>query len=127
MSEAPLNLVLTTTDNVAAKKALKGSKDTAQALERLIQGLQDPPTSEGSQQPPSTSDTEAADANPNASLSESPASTDLDPRDEEMEEEIARDITGDPYAEYDIEVSKEGDAISEYLGLLNSSCPQLSV
>ncbi|KAG0590476.1 hypothetical protein M758_1G109800 [Ceratodon purpureus] len=111
-----------------AKKALKGSKDTAQALERLIQGLQDPPTGEGSEQPPSTSDTEVAAANPtSASLPESPASTDLDPRDEEMEEEIARDITGDPYAEYDIEVSKEGDAISEYLGLLNSNCPQFTV
>lgn len=43
-----------------------------------------------------------------------------DPRDEEMEEEIAREITGDAYAEYDIEVSKEGDAISEYLALLHS-------
>jgi hypothetical protein len=60
-------------------------------------------------------------------MPESPASTDLDSRDEEMEEEIARDITGDPYAEYDIEVSKEGDAISEYLGLLNSNSPQFTV
>lgn len=108
--------------NVAAKKALQGSSDTAQALERLIQGLQDP-TSEGSEQPSSTAaTTEDSTATPSdASLADSPESMDLDPRDEEMEEEIAREITGDPYAEYDIEVSKEGDAIAEYLGLLNSS------
>lgn len=109
-------------DKDKAKKALQGSTDTAQALDRLIQGLQDP-ISEGSEQPSST-DAATEDTAANASLAESPESMDLDPRDEEMEKEIAREITGDPYAEYDIEVSKEGDAIFEYLGLLNSSCPQ---
>lgn len=114
---------LTICYHVAAKKALQGSSDTAQALERLIQGLQDP-TSEGGSEQPSSPAAATEDSAANASLADSPESMDLDPRDEEMEEEIAREITGDPYAEYDIEVSKEGDAISEYLGLLNSSCPQ---
>lgn len=109
-------------DKSKAKKALQVSSDTAQALERLIQGLQDP-IDEGSEQP-SVSAGATEDAAANASSTESPESMDLALRDEEMEEEIAREITGDPYAEYDIEVSKEGDAISEYLGLLNSSCPQ---
>lgn len=46
---------------------------------------------------------------------------DLDFWDEEMEEEIVWEIIGDFYVEYDIEVSKEGDVIVEYFGLLNSS------
>ncbi|XP_024370673.1 uncharacterized protein [Physcomitrium patens] len=111
-----------------AKKALRGSTDTTQALERLIQDLQDHtsegPETESKQRESEVSAASASDAAllDNSISPESPASTDLDPRDEEMEEEIAREITGDPFAEYDIEVSKEGDAISEYLALLNSNC-----
>lgn len=113
---------------IAAKKALRGSTDTTQALERLIQDLQDHtsegPETESKQRESEVSAASASDAAllDNSISPESPASTDLDPRDEEMEEEIAREITGDPFAEYDIEVSKEGDAISEYLALLNSNC-----
>jgi hypothetical protein len=110
---------------IAAKKALQGSGDKAQALERLFQGLQEDTTGGGSQQQPagSSSNTE----NVASSLPDSPASTDLSPRDEEMEEDIARNITGDPLAEYDIEVDKEGNAISEYLGLLKSTSQQPTV
>eukprot|EP00262_Sarcandra_glabra_P006040 TRINITY_DN1806_c0_g1_i1.p1 TRINITY_DN1806_c0_g1~~TRINITY_DN1806_c0_g1_i1.p1 ORF type:complete len:586 (-),score=141.30 TRINITY_DN1806_c0_g1_i1:263-1936(-) len=39
-------------------------------------------------------------------------------RDEEMEEEIARQLKGDPLSDYDIEVTKEGEAIAEYMALL---------
>ncbi|WOK91620.1 hypothetical protein Cni_G00311 [Canna indica] len=41
-------------------------------------------------------------------------------RDEAMEDELARELTGDPMADYDIEVTKEGEAIAEYMSLLDS-------
>lgn len=43
-----------------------------------------------------------------------------DGRDLEMEEDIATKLTGDPLAEYDIDVHREGEAILNYLGLLDS-------
>ncbi|KAJ6830465.1 NEDD8 ultimate buster 1 [Iris pallida] len=42
-------------------------------------------------------------------------------RDDEMENEIAKELRQDAMADYDIEVSKEGDAIAEYLSLLEST------
>lgn len=43
-------------------------------------------------------------------------------RDVEMEDEIAQEIENvDPWSDYDIEVTKEGDAIHEYLALLASA------
>ncbi|XP_058111437.1 uncharacterized protein LOC131254737 [Magnolia sinica] len=42
-------------------------------------------------------------------------------RDAEMEDEIAQELTGDPLSDYDIEVTKEGEAITEYLALLFST------
>ncbi|XP_077238001.1 ubiquitin-associated (UBA)/TS-N domain-containing protein [Tasmannia lanceolata] len=42
-------------------------------------------------------------------------------RDEEMEDEIAQELSGDPLSDYDIEVTKEGEAITEYMALLASS------
>lgn len=59
----------------------------------------------------------AADADASAAAAESPEND----RDEEMENEIARELTQDAMADYDIEVSKEGDAIAEYLSLLEST------
>lgn len=41
-------------------------------------------------------------------------------RDAEMEDELANELTGDPLADYDIDVTKEGEALSEYVALLNS-------
>ncbi|CAL9097003.1 unnamed protein product [Musa acuminata var. zebrina] len=41
-------------------------------------------------------------------------------RDEAMEDELARELTGDPLADYDREVMKEGEAIAKYLALLDS-------
>ncbi|CAL9771991.1 unnamed protein product [Musa acuminata subsp. burmannicoides] len=41
-------------------------------------------------------------------------------RDEVMEDELAKELTGDPLVDYDIEVTKEGEAIAEYLALLDS-------
>lgn len=43
-------------------------------------------------------------------------------RDLEMEDELAEDLRkGDAFSDYDIEVTKEGEAISEYLTLLASA------
>ncbi|KAI3884005.1 hypothetical protein MKX03_005280 [Papaver bracteatum] len=42
-------------------------------------------------------------------------------RDVEMEHVLAHELTGDPYEDYDIEVTKEGEAVTEYLALLASS------
>lgn len=42
-------------------------------------------------------------------------------RDQEMEEDIVNNLTGDPLADYDIEVEEEGKAIAEYLSLLVSA------
>lgn len=41
-------------------------------------------------------------------------------RDVEMENELVTKLKGDPLADYDIEVTKEGEAIAEYLALLDS-------
>ncbi|WCJ29945.1 ubiquitin-associated (UBA)/TS-N domain-containing protein [Euphorbia peplus] len=52
---------------------------------------------------------------------EGPSASGIEERDEEMEDEIAGEIQrGDVVADYDIEVTKEGEAINEYLALLNS-------
>eukprot|EP00850_Spirogloea_muscicola_P008856 SM000048S16568 [mRNA] locus=s48:526308:529491:+ [translate_table: standard] len=42
----------------------------------------------------------------------------------DMEGELARDVSSDPLAEYDVDVAAEGTAISEYMALLDS--PQAS-
>lgn len=47
--------------------------------------------------------------------------TEEDQRDIEMEEVLAKELTGDPFSDYDIEVVKEGEAITEYLALLAST------
>ncbi|CAL9056665.1 unnamed protein product, partial [Musa banksii] len=41
-------------------------------------------------------------------------------RDEAVEDELAKELTGDPLADYDAEVMKEGEAIAKYLALLDS-------
>ncbi|KAL4180106.1 hypothetical protein AMTRI_Chr13g123570 [Amborella trichopoda] len=42
-------------------------------------------------------------------------------RDNEMEEELVQELTSDPFADYDIDVTKEGEAVAEYVALLNST------
>ncbi|OUZ99452.1 Ubiquitin-associated domain/translation elongation factor EF-Ts [Macleaya cordata] len=42
-------------------------------------------------------------------------------RDVEMEDVLAQELTGDPFADYDIEVATEGEAITEYLAILAST------
>jgi hypothetical protein len=101
-------------DRASATQALQTSKNSSQAIDRLLKGqmvqveaalaaVQDD-TAESSQDP-STSQT-----------SDIPAEV----RDEEMEEDIAANLSGDPLEQYDLEVDKEGQAIQEYMALVNS-------
>lgn len=47
--------------------------------------------------------------------------SEVEERDAEMEDELAGELAkGDALADYDIEVTKEGEAINEYLALLES-------
>ncbi|KAL5823971.1 hypothetical protein ACOSQ4_021871 [Xanthoceras sorbifolium] len=41
--------------------------------------------------------------------------SEIEERDLEMEDEIANELTGDVFSDYDFEVTKEGKAINEYL------------
>ncbi|KAB2069435.1 hypothetical protein ES319_A08G095600v1 [Gossypium barbadense] len=62
---------------------------------------------------------EASNLNPDSV--EGPSTADEE-RDVEMEDELARDIgKADALSDYDIEVTKEGEAIQEYLALLAST------
>ncbi|KAJ4952984.1 hypothetical protein NE237_029816 [Protea cynaroides] len=49
-----------------------------------------------------------------------PSSIDETERDMEMEDTLVEELTGDALADYDIEVTYEGEVISEYLALLTS-------
>ncbi|XP_043702270.1 NEDD8 ultimate buster 1 [Telopea speciosissima] len=51
---------------------------------------------------------------------EDPSGIDEQERDVEMEDTLVKELTGDALEDYDIEVAKEGEAISEYLALLTS-------
>ena len=42
-------------------------------------------------------------------------------RDASMESELANELTGDALDDYDIDVSNEGQAIAEYLSLLEAA------
>ncbi|KAJ4957621.1 hypothetical protein NE237_024732 [Protea cynaroides] len=50
-----------------------------------------------------------------------PSGIDEKDRDVEMEDTLVQDLNGDALADYDIEVTKEGEAINEYLALLTSA------
>lgn len=48
--------------------------------------------------------------------------SEVEERDVEMEDELADELAkGDALTDYDIEVTKEGEAISEYLAILESA------
>lgn len=111
----------------AVIRALKVTANSNEAIERLIQGqfadAEGTSTSGGE----STEVASSSVASGEASRAETPdfggldtPPVDMDPRDQEMETEIAANLSGDPLAEYDLEVDKEGEAIFEYLGLVDS-------
>lgn len=71
-------------------------------------------------EPSSSINNENVEGDPDSNFEETSATEDVNGRDVEMEDELANDLTGDVFADYDIEVTKEGEAISEYLSLLDS-------
>ncbi|KAL5697827.1 hypothetical protein ACHQM5_028938 [Ranunculus cassubicifolius] len=78
------------------------------------QGSSDPNQTQNLENPAMNSDIAEDIENPTSS-------TGVIARDVEMEDELAGDITGDAFSDYDIEVAEEGQAIAEYLALLDSS------
>lgn len=62
--------------------------------------------------------------NPFVPLPEAASAEEL--RDVEMEEELTEELhNADAYSDYDIQITKEGETINEYLALL-ASAPQTS-
>ncbi|KAJ6850307.1 putative NEDD8 ultimate buster 1 [Iris pallida] len=68
-----------------------------------------------------TDDEDAAAADDATAAAAAAAASPENDRDEEMENEIAKELPQDAMTDYDIEVSKEGDAIAEYLSMLDST------
>ncbi|PRQ46251.1 hypothetical protein RchiOBHm_Chr2g0087051 [Rosa chinensis] len=126
-------------DRSLAVEALRGGGTMDQAIRRLLSGQAPNPTN-AADQPEAIP---AVDANNN---NQSDAATDIanslasilddqngevgvpstssnaSERDAEMESELAEELAqADAFTDYDIEVTKEGEAISEYLALLNSA------
>ncbi|CAM6119310.1 unnamed protein product [Calypogeia fissa] len=111
-------------DRERAIQALQRSDTSSQAIEKLLQGQfsetddalasrQD--ASAASSQAPST--TESSGSGADDILFDVPEPR--EPRDAEMEDDIAANLTGDSLEEYDLEVDNEGEAITEYLRLLD--------
>lgn len=94
---------------VAATNALlEADNDVSSAVSALLAGSSKDNYLQG--QP---SNVEASEANPAEAVGEE--------QDAEMEGELTKDVTGDPYAEYDVSVKEEIEAIGEYLALIDSS------
>ncbi|KAG6556968.1 hypothetical protein Mapa_001384 [Marchantia paleacea] len=128
VDEAVLEMLLSMGfEREQAIRALKRTANSNEAIERLIQGhfadAEGTSTSGGESTDVASSsvasgEASSAETHDLGGLDTPPV--DMDPRDEEMETEIAANLSGDPLAEYDLEVDKEGEAIFEYLGLVDS-------
>lgn len=103
-------------------QALQSTEDKAQALEQLLQGHLTTTEDIGFSGESSLNSHLSSEGDRSAEEQSIPSSEpSQNTRDSEMEEEIAMNLTGDPLAEYDIEVQKEGEAILEYLTMLNTT------
>lgn len=125
-----------------AVEALQGGGTMDQAIRRLLSAQAPNPTNAASQfeaiptvdaNNNSQSDAASDIANSLASMLDNQngqvggpsTSSNASERDEEMESELAEELAqGDAFSDYDIEVTKEGEAINEYLALLNSAGAQ---
>lgn len=93
-----------------------GSNPTAAANNNASTSISMPNNGE----PSSSINNENVEGDPDSNDEGTSAPGDVNERDVEMEDELANDLTGDVFADYDIEVTKEGEAICEYLSLLDS-------
>ncbi|KAL6223802.1 hypothetical protein ACLB2K_002660 [Fragaria x ananassa] len=126
-------------DRSLAVEALQGGGTMDQAIRQLLSGQAPNPTDAAGQSEAipavdanNNSQSEAATDianslasmldNQNGQVGGPSTSTNASERDAEMESELAEELAqGDAFTDYDIEVTKEGEAISEYLALLNSA------
>ncbi|OMO61693.1 hypothetical protein COLO4_33364 [Corchorus olitorius] len=106
---------------VAAVQVCETMEDT---MSRLLSGSEPRPTTEANsnENPASEPNNVNPDSLSNNYTVEGPSTSREEDRDVEMEDELAREIEdGDALSDYDIEVTKEGEAIKEYLTLLAST------
>ncbi|KAK4854626.1 hypothetical protein QYF36_026951 [Acer negundo] len=109
----------------AVVEASRAGGSIEQIMQRLLSQTA-PNTSSAANNPESSSITTTNNVGPSSSndnenvIGES-TTGEIEERDVEMEDELACELTGDVFADYDIEVSKEGEAINEYLALIDSA------
>ncbi|TXG61927.1 hypothetical protein EZV62_013290 [Acer yangbiense] len=109
----------------AVVEASRAGGSIEQIMHRLLSQTA-PNTSSAANNPESSSITTTNNVGPSSSndnenvIGES-TTGEIEERDVEMEDELACELTGDVFADYDIEVSKEGEAINEYLALIDSA------
>ncbi|KAI9191259.1 hypothetical protein LWI28_005956 [Acer negundo] len=109
----------------AVVEASRAGGSIEQIMQRLLSQTA-PNTSSAANNPESSSITTTNNVGPSSSndnenvIGES-TTGEIEERDVEMEDELACELTGDVFADYDVEVSKEGKAINEYLALIDSA------
>lgn len=105
----------------AAMQALQGSDSSSQAIDKLLRGQfsQTDAALAARQEVVATSSQDPSTAESSSSVAEDITVEAREPRDEEMEDDIAASLSGDSLEEYDLEVVKEGEAITEYLALID--------
>ncbi|EEF30062.1 NEDD8 ultimate buster 1 [Ricinus communis] len=108
-------------------EAVRAGGSVEQAMQQLLTGSMTNPTASATNSDSISRPTsDAVDSLNQDNLSddndtEGPSASEVEQRDLEMEDTIAEEIAkGDALSDYDIEVTKEGEAINEYMALLNS-------
>ncbi|KAK1549349.1 hypothetical protein Q3G72_000567 [Acer saccharum] len=109
----------------AVVEASRAGGSIEQIMHRLLSQTA-PNTSSAANNPESSSITTTnnvgpSSSNDNENVIDESTTGEIEERDVEMEDELACELTGDVFADYDIEVSKEGEAINEYLALIDSA------
>ncbi|KAK0572139.1 hypothetical protein LWI29_026718 [Acer saccharum] len=108
----------------AVVEASRAGGSIEQIMHRLLSQTA-PNTSSAANNPESSSITTnnvgPSSSNDNENVVGESTTGEIEERDVEMEDELACELTGDVFADYDIEVSKEGEAINEYLALIDSA------
>ncbi|KAK3213063.1 hypothetical protein Dsin_017769 [Dipteronia sinensis] len=109
----------------AVVEASRAGGSIEQIMHRLLSQTA-PNTSSAANNPESSSITTTnnvgpSSSNDNENVQGESTTDEIEERDVEMEDELACELTGDVFADYDIEVAKEGEAINEYLALIDSA------
>ncbi|OMO98591.1 UBA-like protein [Corchorus capsularis] len=111
-------------DRAAVVAAVQVCETMEETMSRLLSGSEPGPNIEANsnENPASEPNNVNPDSLSNDDTAEGPSTSREAERDVEMEDELAREIEdGDALSDYDIEVTKEGEAIKEYLTLLAST------